>query len=61
MMELYSSGDDGLTPADGEPIMAVQQLDFSLEQLLLTIETTDMQGNQDTLLLSLRSGEEAVS
>lgn len=61
MMELYSSGDDGLTPADGEPIMAVQQLDFSLEQHLLTIETTDMQGNQDTLLLSLRSGEEAVS
>lgn len=61
MMELYSSGEDGLTPADGEPIMALQQLDFSLDQGLLTIETTDEQGRRDTLLLSLRGGEEAAS
>lgn len=59
--ELYSSGDDGLTPADGDPVLAVQSLEFSLKDGLLTVHITDSQGQEDTLLLSLRSGEEAAA
>ena len=59
--ELYSSGDDGLTPADGDPVLAVQSLEFSLKDGLLTVHITESQGQEDTLLLSLRSGEEAAA
>lgn len=57
--ELYSSGDDGLALADGDPVIAVQSLDFSLEDGLLTVNMEDAQGQADVLLLSLRGGEEA--
>ena len=55
--ELYTSGDDGLTPADGDPVIAVQSLEFALKDGLLSVHMTDAQGQEDTLLLSLRGGE----
>jgi hypothetical protein len=40
-------------------VIAVQSLDFSLEDGLLTVNMEDAQGQADVLLLSLRGGEEA--
>lgn len=57
LMELYCAADVELDPEDGEQIMPAQALDLSLEDGLLTIAATDAQGSQNTLLLSLRSGE----
>lgn len=55
--ELYAYEEDLMVPGDGEPILAAQGLDFSLEDGLLTVTATDEVGVVSTLLLSLRSGE----
>lgn len=46
-----------LDPEDGERIIPAGGLELSLEDGLLTVDATDAQGTQSTLLLSLRSGE----
>ena len=46
---------------DGEKIMELQSLDFSLEDQLLTVEVTSSQGVRDSLRLFLRSGEGAAA
>lgn len=61
LMELYAAGEADLSPEDGEQIMAIQGLELSLEDRLLTLEITDLQGRRDTLRLALRSGEGAVA
>lgn len=58
LMELYVSREDPLGPADGERIMAAQALELSLEDGLLSVTATDETGEESSLLLSLRSGEE---
>ena len=58
LMELYAAEDAGLAPEDGEPIMDAEDLELSLEDILLTVSVTGPDGARDTLRLSLRSGEE---
>lgn len=60
LMELYTSVDGDLTPEDGEKLMSIGGLALSLEGRLLTVDITQETGEQDTLCLSLRSGEGAV-
>lgn len=60
LMELYTSVDGNLTPEDGEQLMESGGLTLSLEDGLLTVEIIQGTGRQDTLCLSLRSGEGAV-
>ncbi|MCI9557052.1 DUF4860 domain-containing protein [Oscillospiraceae bacterium 50-16] len=60
LMELYTSVDGDLAPEDGEKLMASGGLELSLEDGLLTVDITQGTGEQDTLCLSLRSGEGAV-
>ena len=60
LMELYTSVDGDLAPEDGEKLMASGGLELSLEDGLLTVDITQGTGEQDTLFLSLRSGEGAV-
>ena len=57
MKELYASEEDLLVPGDGERIMAAEGLELSLDQGLLTVSVTGENGEESTLLLSLRSGE----
>ena len=59
LMELYAGGEAALSPVDGEPVMALEALEMSLEGGLLTLVLESPQGERDTLLLSLRSAEEA--
>ena len=61
LMELYAAADADLAPEDGEKIMELQSLDFSLEDQLLTVEVTSSQGVRDSLRLFLRSGEGAAA
>lgn len=56
LMELYTDGDLELEPEDGEKILALSNLELSLDGGLLTV-TTDCGGERSTLLLSLRSEE----
>lgn len=58
LMELYVAREDPMGPADGERIMAAQGLELSLEDGLLSVTATDEAGEESSLLLSLRSGEE---
>ena len=55
-MELYASEDAELAPEDGEILLAVDRLDLSMAEGLLTVEIT-AGGRTGTLRLSLRSGE----
>jgi len=57
LTELFSAASDSLSPGDGERIMAVGGLSFSLEDSLLSITVTDVHGEDSALILSLRSGE----
>ena len=58
LKELYASEEDLMVPGDGERIMAAEGLELSLDQGLLTVSVTGENGEESTLLLSLRSGEE---
>lgn len=57
LMELYTSADAELYPEDGERIMPLEGLSFTMEDGLLTAEVGVAGGVVDTLRLSLRSGE----
>ena len=57
LMELYTSADAELYPEDGEKIMPLESLSFTMEEGLLTAEIGSAGGVVDTLRLSLRSGE----
>ena len=50
-----------MEPQDGQKIMEARALELSLEDGLLEASLTAADGTEDTLRLSLRSGEEAVS
>ena len=57
LMELYTFQDAELKPEDGEKIMPLESLSFSLEDGLLTAEIGSTGGAVDVLRLSLRSEE----
>ena len=59
IMELYTNVDNILSPKAGEKVIEAGGLDFSMEDGLLTITLIDSEGEQSTLRLSVRGGEEA--
>ncbi len=61
LMELYTSPDADLTPADGEKLMAVAGLELSLTDGLLEVAVTGPAGAEERLYLSLRCGEGAAA
>ena len=56
-MELVCAADAGLSPEDGELIMAASGLSAQLDGGLLRVGITPADGQAIELLLSLRSGE----
>lgn len=56
--ELFTAADNELAPEDGEKIMQAMHVSFSLDGALLTAEFTNTDGTQQTVSLSLRSGED---
>lgn len=61
LRELYTWSQQPMSPEDGLELVRAEGLDLSLEDGLLTVRVTGAQGREDTLLLSLRSGEGAGS
>lgn len=61
LRELYAAADLPMNPADGEQVLAAEDMRLSLENGLLQVELTDAEGQTNHLTLSLRSGEEGRS
>lgn len=61
LMELYCYFEERPGPEDGSPLMELGGLDVELEDGILTLRVTQPGGEEDTLLLSLRSGEGAAA
>ena len=61
LMELYCLAEEPMEPQDGQRILEAEALALSLEDGLLEVGLTMPDGTEDTLRLSLRSGEEAAS
>ena len=61
LMELYAAVVSGMSPGDGAAMMPLSGLDFTLSEGLLTAVFTGVQGTEDVLSLSLRSGEGAAA
>lgn len=57
LMELYCLAEERLKPEDGQQLMEAESMELTLEENLLSIRVVTSQGAEDTLLLSLRSGE----
>lgn len=57
LMELYCGVDAGLEPQDGERLLEMDGLEFSLQDGLLTAVIDGADGTGDVLRLSLRSGK----
>lgn len=57
LMELYCYVDEPLAPEEGERLLEAAEMELSLKDGLLTVRIASAQGTEDTLLLSLRSGE----
>ena len=57
LMELYCLAEERLKPEDGKQLMEAESMELTLEENLLSIRVVTSQGAEDTLLLSLRSGE----
>ena len=55
--ELYTWSGEPPVPGDGQQLRETEQISWSLEGLLLTVESIAPSGAEDTLLLGLRSGE----
>ena len=61
LMELYCLADERLEPEAGERLLEAEGMELSLEDGLLTVRIASAGGTEDTLLLSLRSGEEGAA
>lgn len=62
LMELYSGADSEMDPQDGERILESGGLELSMEDGLLYVTVRDAQRLlPNSLLLSLRSGEEGIA
>lgn len=60
LWELFSAENGNFSPEDGQRLLEVESLSFSLETELLTARIGFSDGTQQQLTLHLRSGEEAV-
>ena len=60
LMELFCYVEERPGPEDGQPLMEAENLSFELEDGLLAINVTMPEGKTETLLLSLRGGEEGA-
>ena len=60
LMELYSEKETSLGPEDGEQLLEAAGLSLSLQGGLLEAGLTTPDGGQESLVLSLRSGEGAA-
>lgn len=61
LWELFSAAGDDLAPQDGERVLQAQGLELLLEDGLLSVTVTDGAGDQVSLRLSPRGGEEAAA
>lgn len=61
LTELYAAADSDLSPADGEKILELRELELSLQDGLLQAKLTLPDGREESLSLQLRGGREAVS
>ena len=57
LWELYTWCGEPPVPGVGQQLVETEQVDWFLEDGLLTIQITTELGEEDTLMLSLRSGE----
>lgn len=57
LMELYAWSGEPLVLEDGWQLLEMEKMALSLESGLLSVEIVNAEGNQDSLLLSLRGGE----
>ena len=57
LWELYTWCGEPPVPGDGQQLLEVERVDWSLEEPLLRVEITAPNGAEDTLLLNLRSEE----
>ena len=60
LRELFSENGIDFSPSDGEKILELRSITFSLEKNLLSIELTYPDGRVETMLLHLRSGKEVA-
>lgn len=58
LYELFSSADGEFHPENGEKLLELQDLSFSLESGLLEISVTYKDTTKDTLVLNLHAGKE---
>lgn len=61
LMELYCYFEERPGPEDGQALLELEGLDPELEDGLLTLHLTYRDGETETLVLGLRSGEGAAS
>lgn len=61
LMELYCWSEEPMTPGDGEKIMELSELSLTLEDGVLSVSAVDGDGEETSLILSLRSGEGVAS
>ena len=61
LRELYGAAGDGMQPADGEKILAAESVHFTQNGRTITAEITTADGETTSLVLTLRSGEEAAA
>ena len=54
LMELFTVADGGFAPADGERILPIEHLSVSIDGSLLQIAVLSVNGEEDTLLLTVR-------
>ena len=61
LMELYTWSGEPMVPSDGWQLIEMEDMKLSMEDGLLTVDITSPQGEEDHLLLTLRSGEGAAA
>ena len=61
LMELYTWSGEPMVPSDGWQLIEMEDMKRSMEDGLLTVDITSPQGEEDHLLLTLRSGEGAAA
>lgn len=61
LRELFSAESAELAPEDGEKLLETETASFVLADGLLTVQLESREGDRETLLLSLRSGEGAAA
>ena len=60
LYELFSAEGSRLSPEDGEQLLPVQGISFSMENRLLTAQITHDDGSDQILTLHLRSAQEVL-